>query len=681
MKLMPRRVRFKTTAFVSLLLLSGLLAGCAERVSSNEEQLSQPKPFELYIAHVNDTHSAFDPIRSSFQALADDTELKVYTEFGGHPRLLSQINQYRAVAAKQQHNLLFLHGGDAWQGSGYFLLNEGRMNADILSQFGLDAMALGNHEFDLSNQLLNEFIGSVNFPILAANIDTSADVHLRDQTNLRPYVLYAFDDEGVKSEVASLQNLPQDKQTVAVFGVVLDDMPNIAPNTGDVRFLDMVTSAQATVNVLEAAGVHNIVAVTHIGLGLDQQLAAKVNGIDIIVGGHSHTLLGDFAELGWGNQGPYAQNITNPNGVTATCIVQAGQYAQAMGLVRLVFDSEGQVEQCSGTNTLLASDTFFSQTTHLPSERLNNHTHKQVSAFIQQQSNMTMVAEDLELRTHIDQRYKPELEASYGELLGFVPQNIMHVRRPGDKGSNEHGSQLAPLVAYAQYRWFMRPEVQQVTGRVPDFALVGAGGIRSPINQGELREGNIALEMLPFSSHLAIVSLTGAQVKSLLESTIQQTLAPNAHAGKFPYGGNLRYTFEERSAGQGEVSQLEVNRGSLYNPQWQTVQLEDTYNVVTSSYSAAGNDGWLPMYEAQRESSDRLDVVLFNGVPRVYEVARVVQTADGKLQTLYKQQGPECAKKETDCAVDAQSVIRFLHDEHQSLLALPYAVVTLKRLQ
>jgi len=668
---------FKIFSVASLTLLVSLVVGCAEH-SPVSTTATTPTEFELYIAHVNDTHSAFDPIRSSFKAKVDHTNLTVHTEFGGHPRLLSQINQHRAVAAEHGHNLLFLHGGDAWQGTGYFLLNEGRMNADILSQFGLDAMALGNHEFDLNNQLLNEFIGSVNFPVVAANVDTSADEHLREQHNLRPYVLFAFDEQGNKSKLTSLANLPSNKQVVAVFGVALDDLPNIAPNTGKVRFLDMVSSAQDTVNTLTAAGVEHIVALTHIGLGLDQRLAAEVNGIDIIVGGHSHTLLGDFTELDWGNQGPYAQQITNPNGVTSTCIVQAGQYAQAMGLVRVVFDAEGKLAQCGGTNTLLTGDTFFSQGTQLVSERLSQPTQQQVAEFVQQQSNIAMVAEEPNLRQHIDQRYKPELEASYGEIIGFVPKNIMHVRRPGENGSDMHGSELAPLVAYAQYRWFMRPEIQQLTGRVPDFALVGAGGIRTALNQGELREGNIAFEMLPFGSYLSIVSLTGAQVKALLTSVIKQTLVPNAHAGKFPYGGNLRYTFEANSRG-GEITQLEVNRGSLYNPEWEMVQESATYNMVTNGYSAAGNDGWSTLYEAQKNSSDRLDVVLKNGQPVAYEVEQVVQTADGKLKTLYKYQGPECSNAAIDCTVDAKAVIRFLQDEHPSLLALPYPVVSLKQ--
>lgn len=674
MSLFLRARRCRLPHALALALILPLLGAC-----SHQEPLEQQAPFELHIAHINDTHSAFDPIASGFHAQTTEGSLNAYTELGGHPRLLTQINSIRSNAAQAQQNLLFLHGGDAWQGSGYFLLNEGRMNADILNRLGLDAMALGNHEFDLDNARLNAFIEQVSFPVLAANLDASADADLKDQENLKPYVVFAFDENGQKTQLEQGLPLPTNKQLVAVFGVVLDDMPNIAPNTGDVRFFDMVASAQATVDTLKAAGIEHIVALTHIGLGLDQKLASEVNGIDVIVGGHSHTLLGDFTDLNWGNQGAYAQQVLNPNGQTQTCIVQAGQYAQAMGLVKVRFDAAGNLENCSGNNTLLMGDQFYTQQTLLASEHFEQGTQAEIAQFIQAHKQAASVAEEPSLRQHINETYKPALETSYGQLLGFVPKTLMHVRRPRDNGSDKHGSDLAPLVAYAQYRWFLRPEVQQVTGRVPDFALVGAGGIRTELQQGELREGNIRLEMLPFASHLSIVSLTGAQVEELLTEVITQTLPLSAHAGKFPYGGNLRYTFvAEGSAGR--ITQLEVNRGSLHQPDWQPLQADARYQVVTSSYSAAGNDGWHAMYRAQQYGSDRLDVVLKGGMPVAYPVARVSQTADGKRVTHYQMEGPNCQQNATNCAVDAFAVIAFLRDEHTCLQALPYPVVTLNRI-
>ncbi len=182
--------------------------------------------------------------------------------------------------------------------------------------------------------------------------------NLKNQTNLRPYQVFAFDGNK-KTIVKDINHLPKDRNIVAVFGLALDNMPNIAPNTGDVKFNDMVKTAQATVDMLQSKGIDNIIALTHIGNAVDLDVASKVNGIDLIVGGHSHTLLGDFTDLGLNNNGIYAQMVKNPDGKSETCIVQAGEYAQAIGRVNVSFDAKGDVIECAGHNTLLSNDEFY----------------------------------------------------------------------------------------------------------------------------------------------------------------------------------------------------------------------------------------------------------------------------------------------------------------------------------
>lgn len=655
-------------------LLCWVVMGAAACAPQPQESSTLEYPFELTIAHINDTHSAFDPVRASFQA--DDTQ--VYNEFGGHPRLHSRIEYYREHARTHNDSLLFLHGGDAWQGTAYFVLNEGRMNADILSQMGLDAMALGNHEFDLTNSHLNEFLDRVNFPVLAANIDASQDADLADQANLRPYVLYAFDGYE-KTRLNALDDLPANQHVVGIFGLALEDMPNISPNTGDVQFFDMVSSAQRTVDLFHEHGVRNIIAVTHIGNALDLYVARRVNGIDLIVGGHSHTLLGDFRNLALGNNGEYAQQVTNPDGVSQTCVVQAGEYAQAMGRVRVQFNEQGRLLSCAGGNTLLSNDAFYHRAHRMPEVRFNDDETQQVLEFIEAQPNIAVVAEAQAMRAHIDTVYKPELEAAYGELLGFAPEQVMHVRRPGDDGSDKHGSHLAPILAQAQLQFARRDDVVQVTGRQPDFALINAGGIRTSLPEGELREGHISLEMLPFSASLSVVGLTGAQVRQLIQETVSSTLPEGAHAGRFPYGGGLRFVFTETAAYErGEVTVLEVNRGTLLAPDWQSLEDDRVYQVVINNYSATGNDGWTVLYDAQRETSDRVDVVLVDGKPRAFPVERVVRTGEGGLQVIYSER-PDCAEEHVACNTDAVSVIEYFRTSDQGLLPLPYPVVTLER--
>lgn len=648
--------------------LSLAMVACTQTQSSAPD--TTETAFTLRIAHINDTHSAFDPVAARF--IADEQVL--YSEFGGHPRLQTRLDAIRDIARADQANLLVLHGGDAWQGSAYFKINEGRMNAEMLSRLGIDAMALGNHEFDLNNRLLNDFIGTVNFPLLAANIDTSEDAALSQQNNLLPYQLYQFDG-GSKARVEGATD--SRGEYVAVFGLVLDDMPNIAPNTGDVRFLDMVSSAQATVNELQAMGVDRIIALTHVGHAVDLDIARQVNGIDVIVGGHSHSLLGDFSDLGLGTQPAYAARVTNPDQIGTTCVVQAGEHAQAVGELRVSFGSQGQVLNCSGGNTLLSDDRFYAASTRHQEARLDGPQHEQVLAFIEQEPRLAVVAEDPTMRTRIDTHYLPAVEEAYGNVISMVPESLTHVRQPQ---RDQHGSQVAPIVAQAQYEWAASNAVAEVAGLRADLALVGAGGIRSGITAGPLREGDITLELLPFANYMSIVPLRGSVIKAVITDTINATLPEGAHAGKFPYPGNLRYTFSETQTGEeGELTSIDINRGSLRAPKWQSLEDNVLYNVAMNSYNATGNDGWNAVFDAQRKQSDRVDLAYVNGDLTAFAVERISTRDDGSFRVHYKDRDLNCDAQAVVCNTDARAVVESIASHHPQLHPLPMPVVTLIR--
>lgn len=666
-----RRTSFKVLIATTFGLV---LAGCSD--PQQVEYTPETPAFTLKIAHINDTHSSFDAVAGSFTA----NEHHVFNEFGGHPRILSKANLYREQAAAENQPMLFLHGGDAWQGTAYFKLNEGRMNADILSRMGIDAMALGNHEFDLTNAHLNEFLNMINFPLLAANIDISLDADLAEQTNLLPYAVFAFDGYNKQRFLPNQieQALASGNELVAVFGIALDDMPNIAPNTGDVQFFDMVASAQATVDELHAMGINRIVAVTHVGHAIDVDIANQVNGIDVIVGGHSHTLLGDFSDLGMGYAGTYAQWVVNPNGESATCVVQAGQYAQAIGKVTVQFNENGRVLDCFGGNTLLSNDDFYRSSARDSDSRLTASAHAEVLAFISEHPRITVATEEAAMREHIDVTYRPIMEAAYGSEIGMVPQQITHVREPGPGFPN--GSDVAPLVALGQYHWAASDAVYAVAGKRADFALVGAGGVRQSLAEGQLREGDITLELLPFSNFISIVPLTGAQVIALLQETIVATLPEGAHAGKFPYGGNLRYRFVETELNvAGDVQRVEVNRGSILRPEWHELEEDAVYNVAMNSYNATGNDGWNTMYEAQKEGSGRVDLAYVHGELTAFHVERIERSSDNRLRVIYADEALQCDVEGLACNSDAVAVVEFLRDTYVPLqgaiLPLPYAVV------
>ncbi len=634
------------------------LAGCASQ---------QPAPpFTLTLAHINDTHSHFDP---SDARLTLDRKA-VFTRLGGHPRLLSHVNELRRQAEEAEQPLLFVHGGDAWQGTGYFTLNQGAMNADVLSRMQLDAMALGNHEFDVDNQRLAAFIQGVNFPVLAANLDASRDPDLKGLENLKPYVLYAFDGHE-KERVDSVKDAGK-RPVVAVMGLVLQDMPDMAAHTGNLRFDREVDSAQRTVRALREQGVKQIVAVTHLGLERDQRLAREVNGIDVIVGGHSHSLLGQFSNLGWADGAPYARQFTNPDGRGITCVVQAGQFAQAMGQVSVTFTPDGRVSRCEGGNTLLSDNVFYRDIRRGEQHRLDEQQTQRLKAVMASQPNIAMVAEDPALRAHIDKQYLPALNRAYGEVIGHLPQALKHVRLPVD-GS---GSQIAPLVAASQLYWANTPEVLAVTGRRADFALVAAGSVRNSLEPGALKEGHVGLELLPFANPISLVSLTGRQVAGLLLETINASLPADAHTGKFPYAAGLRYTFNETSKGRGYLDRIEF----LSQGHWQRIETDTRYQVVLNSYHASGNDGWSTFFDSQQAFTDRLDLAFTNGKLTAFPVARLSKVNGGAVQVHYINQPLNCQDQAVRCNTDARAFIDYVRERRPMLTALPESGVTLKRL-
>ncbi|HHQ4560058.1 bifunctional metallophosphatase/5'-nucleotidase [Aeromonas hydrophila] len=638
---------------------------------------NEGQPFVLTLAHMNDTHSQFDPVNAELKGpifgKQGETDT-LYTRFGGYPRLLTMAKSFQADALAKNQPILLLHGGDAWQGSGYFKLNEGMANAELLSQFGLDAMALGNHEFDLDNQKLARFIQGVNFPVLAANLDTRDDPDLRHAANLKPFVIYAFDGNQ-KSPVSDLNNLPQGKQLVAVMGLVLEDMANISPNVGKLRFGNEITSAQATVDLLRQHGINQIVALTHIGNQRDLALAAKVNGIDAIVGGHSHSLLGDFRNIGWGNTGEYAALVTNPDGVGMTCVVQAGSYAQAIGLAQVSFDAQGRVIACKGQNQLLASRDFFADPAR--KQALDEARSKQAAKFIDAQPNLVTVDEDPRLRGIIDSHYKPALEQAFGPVIATLPAALQNARRPGDNGSDSHGSDVAPLVAEGQYYWANTPAVQALTGGPVHFALLAVGGVRADLPAGELREGDAALTLLPFKNQLSVLTLTGADVRALLTETITATLPASAHAGKFPYGGHLRYTFTETTPGKrGALTQLQWQDA---DGQWQDLMDATRYRVVMNAYSANGNDGWQALARAQAQHADRQDLAWQDGKLTAFPVERVEQSGDQLSARYTAGHQLDCKASGMDCGTDAASFVQYVREQRPTLTALAEETVTLVR--
>ncbi len=287
------------------------------------------------------------------------------------------------------------------------------------------------------------------------------------------------------------------------------------------------------------------------------------------------------------------------------------------------------------------------------------------------------VDEDPRLRGIIDSHYKPALEQAYGPVIGTLPAPLQNARRPGDNGSDSHGSDVAPLVAEGQYHWANTPQVKALTGGPVDFALLAVGGVRADLPAGELRQGEAALSLLPFKNPLSVLLLSGAEVRALLTETITATLPASAHAGKFPYGGHLRYTFQETEAGKaGQLTRLQWKTAE---GQWQDLVDAKRYRVVTNAYSANGNDGWQALANAQRHQSERVDIASVNGKLTAFPVLAVTQNGELLSAVYAPGQALDCKASGVDCGTDAASFVEYVRYARPTLTALDEETVTLLR--
>lgn len=561
--------------------LMAALSACSD--DDNNDTPPQPEVFDLTIAHINDTHSNFDPTDLDFTVTDIADDFLVRTTAGGYPRVATKLKSARDQAEAAGKPFLALHGGDAFQGSLYFNLLKGEGNATLLSEMNLDAMAIGNHEFDLGNEPLVNFINNVNFPVLAANMDASNDSVMSELDNLKPYIVKEMDGK-----------------KVGIFGLVLEDMDTISSPGEDLVFNAEIASAQATVDSLKEQGVDKVIMVSHIGLDRDIKVAEGVNGIDVIVGGHSHTRLGDFNNIGLGNGDPetgYADMFTNPDGVGKTCIVQAGEYAEAVGQVDVSF-TDGAVTNCEGHNTLLIDNDFKHKYDGENREALNSDDQAAAETFVGEQDNIAITAEDADMRTTIDTDYKPLLEEFEGKVIGQVfdandpvdTKQLDHVRQPGKNRGGASlpttGSEAGAHVA-ASMVWKLNKHGYDI-----DMAITNTGGVRDHITAGEdgLTAGYIIGSLLYFNNELAVVELKGKDVRDLLGDTINYSLTTSS--GAFPTFANIQFTFNGLAVEGEQIEGLQVCPQGVAAGNCTDIEDETTYRIATNAYIAGGKDGY-----------------------------------------------------------------------------------------
>lgn len=548
----------------------GLLSGCA----SNGEL--RPKPLELNIAHINDHHSQLDAFTTTELTL-DGVATQV--ELGGFAR---QTAMFKSVAGTK--NLLKLHAGDALTGSLYYTFFKGAVDAQMMNTICFDAFTPGNHEFDDTDTVFKGFLdelakGSCKTSVVSSNVVASAGTALAPTGGvayLKPWVIKEID--GINVGIVA----------VTIAGKTVNSSRPLAST----QFNDEAASAQKAIDELKAQGVRHIVALTHQGYDADKAMAARLTDVDAIIGGDSHSLLGDFKAVGIAtSSGSYPTVVKNKNGETV-CIGQAWEYGKAFGLMNLQFNEAGAVKSCGGKATLLIGDSFKRKDGAGAWQTVSDSVRATLVANLAAGQPLVKVLTPDAGTVAILKTYSDQVTAEKAKPIGTATEALCLVRVPGESTNRstgvagcEAGNTLARGSDVAQ----TVAEAFLFAAKRADFSLQNAGGVRTPIAAGSLNM-NSAFTLLPFTNVLVEMSLTGAEVVTALEDAVANHLDLVQSNGSHPYAAGLRWNLDMSKARGQRFSNVQVrNKGTGV---WSNIEPVKSYVLVTNDFIAEGKDGY-----------------------------------------------------------------------------------------
>ena len=199
--------------------------------------------------------------------------------------------------------------------------------------------SLGNHEFDDGIPGLLPFINAAKYPIVTANLDLTEEPEL-SSSKLRNSTIITIN--GTK---------------IGVIGYLTPET-RISTPSGNVKFLDEVESIKREVTILKNKGVKILIALGHSGYTADKKIASEVDGIDLVIGGHTHTFLynGKSPDREM-SKGFYPTEIIQKNG-RKVYVVQAFAYTKYLGNITIDFDDNGEVTKILG-NPILVDDSIL----------------------------------------------------------------------------------------------------------------------------------------------------------------------------------------------------------------------------------------------------------------------------------------------------------------------------------
>jgi 2',3'-cyclic-nucleotide 2'-phosphodiesterase (5'-nucleotidase family) len=372
-------------------------------------------------------------------------------------------------------------------------------------------MTLGNHEFDDGDDLLADFLANLTFPIVSSNIHTK-NAHLAEK--LIPFTVFP-------------------NYNLALLALTTETTANISSPSNLTTFEDPITAAQSTVDTIKERYPHinRIIALTHIGYAQDIRLAQNTKGISLIVGGHSHTLLGNMT----GAAGPYPTITRNLDGEDVY-IVTSYRWGEYLGYIDVEFDPHGRIVSYEGAPIHITNSTEEEPGLKSQLKAWEKSFEKYANTVIGYTS------------TDLTQADCQQVECNLGDLTA----DALEAYRPGPVG-----------------------------------AIMNAGGIRIQIDAGNITLQDV-LDCFPFGNGYVELDFTGAQLWDIFEGVVSRVSVYNGQAvtSFAQVSKNIRFSYNPSNRVGNRLISLAIAG--------QPVLLSQTYRIATIDFLAGGGDNLWP---------------------------------------------------------------------------------------
>uniref|UniRef100_A0A3P8PLC4 5'-nucleotidase n=2 Tax=Astatotilapia calliptera TaxID=8154 RepID=A0A3P8PLC4_ASTCA len=537
--------------------------------------VSSSAVWDLVLLHTNDVHARVEETDVNSGKCGVNGQC-----FAGVARRATEVSRIRST----ENNVLLLDAGDQFQGTVWFNFYKGAEAAHFMNKLRYDATVFGNHEFDNGVEgLMKPFLEQIKCPILSANIKPDHTLNATFGITYLPYKIFTIG-----------------REKVGVVGYTTQETPALSKPGPHLQFLDEVTSLQVQVDKLRTLGINKIIALGHSGFTVDQMIAKKVRGVDVVIGGHTNTFL--YTGTPPSTEvpvGTYPYMVTSEEGRKVP-VVQAYAFGKYLGYLKVSFDDAGNVVKSTGNPILL------------------NSTIKQDSE----------VLADVEEWKKNLANYSAQV---VGKTLVFLNGSTQDCRfKECNLGNLICDAMLDNYISFSN----------DVQWNHVSACILNGGGVRASIDE-HTRNGSITMEdliaVLPFSGTFDLVELKGSTLRKAFEHSVERY---GQSTGEFLQVSGIRVEFDLSKPPQHRVKSLSILCTKCRIPVYEPVENEMVYKVVLPSYMVTGGDGFSMIKDGfLKHNSGDLDISVVSRY--ITQRKQVYPSVEGRIKLYNSAAGLE----------------------------------------